>query len=408
MAGPDGSWQMPEMANDPQAFLQWQHQARQQLSRMLGIPETCVPLDSERRGELELDDIIIEKWVYTSEPGSRVPALVYRPREVSGRLPGIVLTFGHGGCKGHQSYQYLGQLYARLGFVVLSADPIGEEERHIHGKLATQAHDPESVHRKAWEAGRSIMGKLVFDSMRGVDFLLSRDDIDPRRVGVSGNSLGGAKAGWMAALDSRLSFAIVSGWGFDDSLATKKGKFCTRIPNMHLREQLTWEEFLSLAVPHCQVLITNGDADVIIDIVGKGGPVWSRTREIANHVGSIYAKFGQPRGIATWFESDGGHRLYPAHPEVVRELLRMAGVAPNSSNSTLVPLNFGEWCDRHSVSLGKLYGTQLHYRGCTVVERDVQYLPPKLLAVLTPEEVGSDEFTLEGWLAFVSIDRNPF
>ncbi|MDP6749872.1 MAG: hypothetical protein QGH37_23160 [Candidatus Poribacteria bacterium] len=36
------------------------------------------------------------------------------------------------------------------------------------------------------------MGKLVFDTMRGIDFLLQRDDIDPERIGVAGNSLGGA------------------------------------------------------------------------------------------------------------------------------------------------------------------------------------------------------------------------
>ena len=49
------------------------------------------------------------------------------------------------------------------------------------------------------------MGKLVFDTMRGVDFLMERDDIDHRRIGVAGYSLGGAKAAWMAALDPRKS-----------------------------------------------------------------------------------------------------------------------------------------------------------------------------------------------------------
>ena len=119
------------------------------------------------------------------------------------------------------------------------------------------------------QAGRLIMGKLVFDTMRGIDFLQSRSDIDADRIGVAGNSLGGAKATWMLALDTRLKLALVSGWAVSD-YRTQTGKFCTRIPNQRLRERCDWPEFLSLAAPHCAVLFLNGDADTIIDREGDG------------------------------------------------------------------------------------------------------------------------------------------
>jgi hypothetical protein len=74
---------------------------------------------------------------------------------------------------------------------------IRDEKRHRAGQMGTRAHDPEHVHCTADAQGRLIMGKLVFDTMRGVDFLESLPWVDSDRMGVAGLSLGGAKAGWM-------------------------------------------------------------------------------------------------------------------------------------------------------------------------------------------------------------------
>jgi cephalosporin-C deacetylase-like acetyl esterase len=101
------------------------------------------------------------------------------------------MTCGHGGSKSQWPFAYIGQTYARLGVACLVLDPIGEEERHITGGLGTRAHDPEPVHNCSDHAGRLIMGKLVFDTIRGIDFLMTRPDIDPDRIGVAGNSLEG-------------------------------------------------------------------------------------------------------------------------------------------------------------------------------------------------------------------------
>ena len=72
---------------------------RDELQSQLGIPPERIALDPEPRGQIELDDITIEKWVFTSEPGSCVPALLYRPKNLRGGMPAIVLTYGHGGSK---------------------------------------------------------------------------------------------------------------------------------------------------------------------------------------------------------------------------------------------------------------------------------------------------------------------
>ncbi len=381
-----------EVANAAE-FTAWKSETQQKLRHMLGLPKKQVPLQAEKRGEIALGDIVIEKWVYTSETGSKIPAILYRPAKAEAKLPGVVLTFGHGGSKSHPCYQYIGQLYAKLGIACLAADPIGEEERHKDGRLGTRAHDPHAVHHQAWNVNRPIMGKLVWDTMRGVDFLLSRDDVDPNRIGVAGNSLGGAKAGWMATLDPRLRFAIVSGWAFDD--VALRSKFCTRVPNEKMRELLTWSEYLALSAPQCRVLVTNGDADVIIDRDGDGS-AWRGTQAATDAANALSERLGFEPTVLTWLEPGGGHRPYPAHPEAVRWLLRT--VFPNRSHSSLTPTNFGLWCDRNNITLERLYGTKLHLRGATVVQRDIRYRKPEELAVLFDEERGSAEFTIEGWL----------
>ena len=372
-------------------------QLRQKLRQMLGIPDTRCDLAAELRGHYDRDGLVVERWIWTSEPGSRVTCVLYRPAHPTGPMPAMVITCGHGGSKSHWSLTYIGQLYATLGVACLVIDPIGEEERHVSGGLGTRAHDPEPVHTCADQAGRLIMGKLVFDTMRGIDYLLTRLDIDPDRIGVAGNSLGGAKATWMLALDTRLKLGLVSGWGYGDHL-TVHGKFCTRIPNQRLRAECDWVQFLSLAAPDCTVLVMNGDADEIIDDRGDG-LVWSETRD---NVREAAAHF--PDGnVGCWFEPGGGHRPYHACGvalEWIHIHLGTPGWSPERIRS-LPTINSGTWCDRNGIELEKLYGTALHQRGATLPDLGLCAIKREDLACLHAHEVGDPQFTLEGWLDLI-------
>jgi predicted GH43/DUF377 family glycosyl hydrolase/poly(3-hydroxybutyrate) depolymerase len=386
-------------------FRTWQSDTRNSLHSMLGIPKERVPLNAEKRGQFEWDGIVIEKWVFTSEEGSRVPAVLYRPKNPPAKMPAIVFTFGHGGSKSQWQYNFLGQLYARMGLACLALDPLGEEERHVNGELGTRAHDPKSVSDQADHAGRLIMGKLVFDTMRGIDFLMERDDIDHDRIGVAGNSLGGAKAGWMAALEPRIKMAIVSGWAYQD--IALRTKYCTRLPNQRMRELLTWDEYAALAAPDCAVKIMNGDADWVIDREDDKS-AWSGMNEAIERASITYQGLGAKDKIETWYETAGGHRPYFAYKEALEWIHLHLGTPAMTLEQirNLPTVNSGDYCDQNGIQLESHYGTPLHQRGATLPDIGIRPTPRELLACLKPGELGSDDFTVEGWLKKITKNRS--
>lgn len=396
----------PDAANDRDAFLRWQKDTRAELRKQLGIPETRAAPAVESRGFVDGGpahaDITIEKIVFDSEPGSRVPALIYQPRVPPVTpAPAIVLTYGHGGSKSAWQYHYAGLLYAKLGLTCLAIDPVGEEERHATGHMGSRAHDPKSVHEQAVRAGRPIMGKLVFDTMRGIDLLVARGGLDTNRIGVAGNSLGGATAGWMLALEPRLRMALVCGWSFDNiGLRTKH---CTTHPNRLMRDRISWSDFLALGAPRCATLILNGDADWVIDREDDGS-AWRETDAAVISARQSYAAFAAGNSLATWYEPGGGHRPYFAHPRALEWIHTHLGTPARTLAQirALPVINGGAYCDANGIQLERLYGTPLHQRGAALADLGIVPLKREALAVLRPEEVGQSTFTIEGWLKAVA------
>jgi len=375
---------------------------RRSLVEMLGIPALRGPTKAESRGTVEHDGITIEKWVFTAEAGSRVPALLFRPAKPTGKMPVVVFTYGHGSSKSAWAYQYAALAYAKLGLATLAIDPIGEEERHVDGRMGSRAHDHAAADKRAAEAGRLIMGKLVFDTMRGIDWLATRDDIDMSRVAVAGYSLGGAKASWMAALDGRLRAALVCGWAYDDIVLPTK--LCTKVSFTAMRNRADWPKFIGLAAPHCAIYFANGDADAVIDRNDRG--VWQRSQANLDAARPRWAERPE-RAPQSYLEPDAGHRPFFAYKEAL-EFLRGQGMLPGATEEmlkTLPTINAGRWCDRYGIELEKLYGTQLHWRGATLADLNIVPLAPAEPAVLRPEERGTADFTLEGRLEQIEGKR---
>ena len=139
----------------------------------------------------------------------RVPAVVYRPAKSTGRLPAIVIVNGHGGDKTSWYAYYSGILYAKAGAVVVTYDPLGEDERNpTHA--STNIHD---TFIPGPQMPQRLGGQMIADILQAVGYLVQRPDVDPARIAVAAFSMGSFHAAIAGALDPRIHALVLSGGG---------------------------------------------------------------------------------------------------------------------------------------------------------------------------------------------------
>jgi cephalosporin-C deacetylase-like acetyl esterase len=189
----------------------------QVISSLGGLPERT-PLNARVTGVLERDGYRIEKVIFESQPKFYVTANLYVPRTGTAPYPAILFPLGHeAGAKAHDAWQrVLGNL-ARRGFVLLAWDPVGQGERiqlydedFRTSKLVASTTEHTMVGIQSILLGDSFARFTIWDGMRALDYLLSRPEVDARRVGVTGNSGGGTHSSYLAALEDRIHVAAPS------------------------------------------------------------------------------------------------------------------------------------------------------------------------------------------------------
>jgi cephalosporin-C deacetylase-like acetyl esterase len=210
--------QLIDAISTPQAILERQRSVTEQLWKMLGGPLERTPLNPRVTGTVERPGYRIEKLVFESRPRLYVTANLYVPA-TTGRHPAILGPLGHSGNgKAWPSYQKLFSNLARKGYVVLAYDPFGQGERIEYpgtrvsqsaiGASATSEH--EYAGRRLILLGANFGLFRVWDGIRGIDYLLTRAEVDSERIGCCGQSGGGMLTQFLAALDSRIRVAVVS------------------------------------------------------------------------------------------------------------------------------------------------------------------------------------------------------
>jgi dienelactone hydrolase len=185
---------------------------RQQLREMLGLdplPERT-PLNTVVTGKLQRDDFAVEKLYFQSRPHLYVTANLYLPKNGGKPAPTILYLCGHSIIKKNgisygskASFQNHGAWFARNGYVCLVIDTL---ER---GEIEGTHHGTYSEGMWWWNArGYTPAGVEAWNSIRAVDYLLSRPEVDANRIGVTGRSGGGAYSWYLAALDDRIKVAV--------------------------------------------------------------------------------------------------------------------------------------------------------------------------------------------------------
>ena len=205
----------------------WRRQFRAQLVKRLGPMPEQVSLRSEVLEREDMGTYVREKVVYDTERFASVPAYVLVPKGLKRgeKRPGVLAAHGHGigknplvGLDGdgkpHMDYQK--QLAVQLverGYVVVVPDWRGFGERTSPEDWVRERRDKCNVNFMAeGYRGYYFLALHIWDGFRTLDYLQSRKEVDPRRIGCLGVSFGGTMTAYLAALDRRIQCACISGY----------------------------------------------------------------------------------------------------------------------------------------------------------------------------------------------------
>jgi hypothetical protein len=196
-----------------EAWQERQRQVRSRLRELLIPPFEKTPLKAVVTGRLERQDFVVEKLYFESLPGYPVSAALFIPRQVNGPAPAILFCSGHSD-PGFRSevYQHMIINYVLKGFIVLAFDPVGQGERNQYFREDGQkrfrpTHEHSYVGNQIFLTGYSPAQYFVWDGIRAIDYLVSRPEVDPERIGITGRSGGGTQSAYLMAVDDRIKAA---------------------------------------------------------------------------------------------------------------------------------------------------------------------------------------------------------
>ena len=181
-----------------------------------GLPPADTPLNPRVTGTVEGDGFRIEKIIFESRPRHYVTANLYLPlNRPAGRTAAVLFLSGHHNtAKVVPEYQNVCQTLVRAGLVVLAQDPVGQGERLSYFEpdtknnpvgIGTRDHDYAAAQGRF--LGDTLAGYMLHDAMRGIDYLISRPEVDAARIGVTGNSGGGTQTSLVMLADPRVAAA---------------------------------------------------------------------------------------------------------------------------------------------------------------------------------------------------------
>ena len=284
------------------AWKQRKQQVIRQIQVALGLwPMPARPaIQATVHGRVERDDYTVDRVIFESAPGLLVTGSLYLPKNATGKLPTVLCPHGHwangrfhdhgdktieqelasGGetdpvCGRHPLQSRCVQL-ARMGCMVFIYDMLGYADggsltqELAHG-FAKQRPDLSSPERWGLFSAQSelrclnAMGLQTWNSLRALDWIMSRPDCDTTRIGCTGASGGGTQTFILTALDERVTAAFPA-----VMVSTAMQGGCTCENASYLRVETGNIEFAALAAPR-PVAMTGAD-DWTVDIETKGFP----------------------------------------------------------------------------------------------------------------------------------------
>ncbi len=264
-------------------------------------------------GKVDTEHVVIEKLHFQSAPGLYVTGNLYVPKKATFPAPGILYVCGHGpsvvdgvSYGNKVTYQHHGAWLAEHGYVCLTVDTLQL------GELQGLHHGTNNLGMWWWQTlGYTPAGVECWNGIRALDYLQSRKEVDPDRLGVTGRSGGGATSWWVAAADDRVK-CVVPVAGIADLQAHvvagvapryKKGVIGGHCDCMYFVNTYRWDfaTVAALCAPR-PLLLGNSDDDAIFPVPGY--------RRLADKARRIYDLYGAADKFAL-LETKGPHKDTP-------------------------------------------------------------------------------------------------
>lgn len=356
------------------------------------------PLNAVVSGVKEGKDYRIEKVVYESRPGFQVTANLYVPNKLKGKAPAVLGSCGHAANgKAAGPYQSYAQELALSGFVVLIFDPICQGERDYYYAL------PENDNlRMACTHAHNMMGKQLdllgdyfgnwraWDAIRSLDYLLSREEVDVERIGMTGNSGGGTMSLWMWALDRRIRMVGSSCFvtTFRNNYENEEPQDAEQYPPGLLASGLEMADFLIARAPDPAIVLSQRYC--FFDRRGA--------RTAAEEVSRIYRLLGKPDAFE-FFLGNNVHGYFPdARTAMRRFFCRHQNIRPPRNpvadpqpEEVLWATPKGQVMLNGSRTFQDVYGSILDEKIARRKKLNAKQLQSKLRRLLTLPKVSSGE-----------------
>lgn len=256
----------------------WRQKAGRRLKQLTGYSTMIQsPPRPVVTGQSDLGEYIRQHVVISTEPGIEMPMYVLIPKQQRAAYPVMIAPHGHvsggkqavAGIRDHAGvaeridihhYDY-GVQFVKEGFIVFCPDARGFGER-LETFEAGQwlGSSCRTISHMAISLGQTITGMWTWDIHRLIDYIETRDDCDPQRIGCAGLSGGGLQTLWAAALDTRIRCAIISGYmyGYKASLLDMPTNCsCNFVP--HLYEYMDMGDIAALIAPRPLLIETGAD-----------------------------------------------------------------------------------------------------------------------------------------------------
>jgi cephalosporin-C deacetylase-like acetyl esterase len=250
---------------------------KDKLMEMVGPFPEKTPLKPRITGTIKGDGYRIEKIIFEAMPGYYVTGCIYVPEGIKGKVPAILNVIGHNQeAFRNPLYQVINYNLVKRGMIVFAIDPPGQGE-HV------QYYDPQlkssSVGYTVVEhcyfgnqtfiSGSSAARYFIWEGIRAIDYLVSRKEVDPERIGVTGFSGGGTVTTYLSAFDDRVKVSIPCSWATSNrrQLETKGVQDAENSFIHGLANGITLEDLLEVRAPK-PTLLTFTTRDQYLTIQG--------------------------------------------------------------------------------------------------------------------------------------------